>query len=379
MGNKVEENIGGTTHEYVSAFGVDSQMTGQTLSTGTANLPGGVQAVYTAAGFSRFRFPDWQGSIRAESKPGDRTFSESLAFAPFGERYATKGAAFNVDSFTGKPDQLVSDEYDFAAREEHNGQGRWVSPDPMPGTGNKYVYADNNPLSNIDLYGLLTFEIEGQQIESNDAQAEDGENEMLAESHPPDSHQTPPQTTPTQGQTQSQTQNQTQTPQTQQQAQAAQAQKQSECSLSCKLKKLWHEMTESDAELTEEHRQWLINNAKDDAAKDRLRHAKADDVNSAYYCMQSASCVSQALAAAQAAAVVFKIPIPGLSGKEAAKDVPEWARGNKPTVNESGKDFATRLMDGKYGEGNWSDRVGPGKEFNQIQKWGDRAFQNPPE
>jgi len=51
------------------------------------------------------------------------------AFAPFGERYALKGAAYSVDSFTGKPDQTVSDEYDFAAREEHNGQGRWISPD----------------------------------------------------------------------------------------------------------------------------------------------------------------------------------------------------------------------------------------------------------
>ena len=64
------------------------------------------------------------------------------------------GAPYNVDSFTGKPDQIVSDEYDFPAREEHGGQGRWVSPDPMRGTGNKYVYADNNPLSKVDIYGL---------------------------------------------------------------------------------------------------------------------------------------------------------------------------------------------------------------------------------
>jgi len=70
--------------------------------------------------------------------------SESLAFAPFGERYAVLGAPYNVDSFTGQPDQITSDEYDFAARELHNGQGRWISPDPMSGTGNKYVYADNN-------------------------------------------------------------------------------------------------------------------------------------------------------------------------------------------------------------------------------------------
>jgi len=56
---------------------------------------------------------------------------------------------------------LVPDEYDFPAREEHNGQGRWTSPDPMRGTGNKYVYADNNPLSKVDIYGMYTVSIEG--------------------------------------------------------------------------------------------------------------------------------------------------------------------------------------------------------------------------
>jgi RHS repeat-associated protein len=156
LGNKVEENVNGTIHEYVSAFGIDAQMMGQTEDSTLVNLPGGVQALYSGGILQRFRYPDWQGTIRAESDPSTRQFTESVAFAPFGERYALQGAPFNVDSFTGKPDQLVSDEYDFPAREEHNAQGRWVSADPVRGTGNKYVYADNNPLSNVDVYGLFT-------------------------------------------------------------------------------------------------------------------------------------------------------------------------------------------------------------------------------
>jgi hypothetical protein len=139
-GNKVEENVGGTIHEYVSAFGVEAQMTGTTENATNVALPGGVQGLYSGGTLQRFRFPDWQGSIRAESNPTTRVFTESLAFAPFGERYAVMGGPYNVDSFTGKPDQIVNDEYDFPAREEHGGQGRWVSPDPMRGTGNKYVY-----------------------------------------------------------------------------------------------------------------------------------------------------------------------------------------------------------------------------------------------
>ncbi len=64
--------------------------------------------------------------------------------------------------------------------------------------------------------------------------------------------------------------------------------------------------------------------------------------------------------------------IPGLSGKEAAKDAPSWVRGQAPRIGESGRDFARRLMDAKYGPGNY--KTGPGSEFQSIQKYADRGF-----
>ncbi len=64
---------------------------------------------------------------------------------------------------------------------------------------------------------------------------------------------------------------------------------------------------------------------------------------------------------------------PGLSGKEAADDVPSWAQGNAPFDSENGSEFAKRLLDEKYGDGNYP--TGPGSEFNKIKKWGDRAFE----
>lgn len=70
-----------------------------------------------------------------------------------------------------------------------------------------------------------------------------------------------------------------------------------------------------------------------------------------------------------------KIPKSGVSGKEGAKDVPSWARGNKTFVGESGKEFAERLLDEKYGKGNYP--TGAKSEFNQIKRWGDRSFINP--
>src|SRR5215831_12343284 len=33
----------------------------------------------------------------------------------------------------------------------------WISPDPIRGTGNKYVYAYNDPLSKVDPSGLLVY------------------------------------------------------------------------------------------------------------------------------------------------------------------------------------------------------------------------------
>jgi hypothetical protein len=51
----------------------------------------------------------------------------------------------------------------------------------------------------------------------------------------------------------------------------------------------------------------------------------------------------------------FKEPVPRLSGKEGAKDVPDWARGNRPYVGERGRDFAKRTMDNQYGKGKWQD------------------------
>lgn len=64
---------------------------------------------------------------------------------------------------------------------------------------------------------------------------------------------------------------------------------------------------------------------------------------------------------------------PGLSGKDAASDIPSWVEGERPLIDESGREFAKRLLDDKYGDGNYP--TGPGSEFSKIKKWADRAFE----
>ena len=69
-----------------------------------------------------------------------------------------------------------------------------------------------------------------------------------------------------------------------------------------------------------------------------------------------------------------KKPKQGATGKAGATDVPSWVKGQAPNVGESGKGFAERMMDAKYGPGNWSGK-GPKSEFNKIKKWADRHFE----
>jgi hypothetical protein len=44
------------------------------------------------------------------------------------------------------------------------------------------------------------------------------------------------------------------------------------------------------------------------------------------------------------------------TGKEKASDTPTWAKGQQPRPGETAKNFAERLMNEKYGKGNWSGR-----------------------
>ena len=75
------------------------------------------------------------------------------------------------------------------------------------------------------------------------------------------------------------------------------------------------------------------------------------------------------------ATTLHKVRMLGLSGHDASTDIPSWASDNAPLINERGRDFAQRLLDKKYGPGNYPK--GPGSEFSKLPKYADRAFENP--
>ncbi len=71
----------------------------------------------------------------------------------------------------------------------------------------------------------------------------------------------------------------------------------------------------------------------------------------------------------------FKEPKPGATGKSGATDIPSWAKGSRPYKGESGTQYAKRMMDSKYGSGNWSRSGQQGREFSQLKKYADRHFE----
>lgn len=66
--------------------------------------------------------------------------------------------------------------------------------------------------------------------------------------------------------------------------------------------------------------------------------------------------------------------IPRQSGKEAADDIPSWARGKPRRVGETPREFAKRLMDEHNGKGGWDEK---NPDFNKLKKWGSRAWRDP--
>jgi hypothetical protein len=74
----------------------------------------------------------------------------------------------------------------------------------------------------------------------------------------------------------------------------------------------------------------------------------------------------------------YKTRASGLSGKEAATDVPSWIENwpdARPGVNENGATFASRMMNKRYGVGRWKKEGDQYAEFNKLRKFGDRAFE----
>jgi len=71
-----------------------------------------------------------------------------------------------------------------------------------------------------------------------------------------------------------------------------------------------------------------------------------------------------------------KRPIAGQTGKEAKDQIPGWVRTDRypnPRAGENGTTYAKRILDHKFGPGNWSE--GPATDYNKIKKWANEHWE----
>jgi RHS repeat-associated protein len=158
----------------------------------------GETAVYNSNGLQYYRHADWLGSAPSASRmllrdarltsTPSRTVTGDVAYAPFGETYASSGSpdvsfAFSASRMqlrdTGQKPDTNANLYDFMYR-EYGIQGRWPSPDPPrclsetgavriarigplgsgafnladPQSLNLYAYVRNTPMTQVDPLGL---------------------------------------------------------------------------------------------------------------------------------------------------------------------------------------------------------------------------------
>ena len=157
---------GGTQQFVYSPSGakiavVQQAQPGGPLVKGTVSLPGRGTAIYNSSGLSYLRHTDWLGSSRLATTWNHGVYSKE-SYAPFGETYNEAGTPDR--SFTGQDQDVVTGSqgtgiYEFMFRKYDPAAGRWLSPDPLgwgsasldsPQSLNRYAYAMNSPLSNVD-------------------------------------------------------------------------------------------------------------------------------------------------------------------------------------------------------------------------------------
>jgi len=116
-------------------------------------------ATVARAGAHHYYYTDPQGTVLAKADSSG-TIVATYDYAPYGTAVASMSPAPNGPGYTGHVNDPESELVYMQARYYDPGMGRFVSVDPVgPSPGgffhfNRYDYANNNPIANVDPDGL---------------------------------------------------------------------------------------------------------------------------------------------------------------------------------------------------------------------------------
>ena len=115
----------------------------------------------------RYFLTDHLGSVRAVVNSGCEVL-ERNDYQPFGKRWVTPSmpVSVNRDRFNGKEDQSFAGLpfSDYSARMYDRERGRWLAQDPLQQYHSPYVFCGNNPICQIDPFGMNAYNISSTHL-----------------------------------------------------------------------------------------------------------------------------------------------------------------------------------------------------------------------
>jgi RHS repeat-associated protein len=154
-------NDGAATLNY-GPLGLDSVTNGSTTTYLILDPQGNAIGQRTSGSGSGYFLKDATGSITAMISGTGMTTYDRFTYDPYGNKTVVSGSTYEFLGYAGGYQEANSALVKFGTRYYDSSTGRWTQVDPIggsianPSTINGYIYANDDPVNNVDLTGQLS-------------------------------------------------------------------------------------------------------------------------------------------------------------------------------------------------------------------------------